>query len=477
MATTLTAAATIQRRWHSPWLVGARVDVWSLCQHYLEALQTQAPQTVWLVEPEPERFLAAFLAVCQYPCRVWLGNPQWGDREWQQVADQCQPDLVWGTAPVRSKVPWCDRPAPPAERPRPSTTQLFIPTGGSSGTLRFALHTWSTLVASVAGFQQHFQCPTINAYCVLPLFHVSGLMQAVRSLVSGGQLVVQSFRALQSGEAVALPPGPWFVSLVPTQLHRLLQSDRQLLTWLQQFTAILLGGGPPWPSLLQRARTHQLPLALTYGMTETASQVATLLPLEFLAGQRSCGRALPHARIMICTPTGQPLPAGQTGLIAVEATSLALNSVVIPGIQRFQTGDLGYVDAQGYLHVLGRQTTMIITGGEKVLPEEVEAALLTLPDVQDVAVVGIPDPDWGETVVAVVVPGEATYSPDRWRQSLKPLLSPYKIPKHWLVLPSLMRSGQGKLNRAALCRWVRQQLAATGVATERDLQLEHSGVG
>ncbi|MEO1300462.1 MAG: AMP-binding protein, partial [Cyanobacteria bacterium J06636_16] len=353
-------------------------------------------------------------------------------------------------------------------------TQILIPTGGSSGNLRFAVHTWETLSGSVQGFQQHFQSPVVNAYCVLPLFHVSGLMQAMRCLLSGGQLILQPFQTLLQEGAIASPSDNLFLSLVPTQLQRLLNSGRDFIPWLRQFTAILLGGAPAWPSLLNTARDLQLPLSPTYGMTETASQVATLLPAEFLAGNTGSGRALPHASITIRDNTGQSLAPNQTGHIAIEAKSLAQGYNQTPLTSPFQTGDLGHLDESGYLYVQGRQKALIITGGEKVLPEEVEAAILTTGMVQDVIVIGIPDEDWGEVVVAVVVPAATRpvasltqnarteylghWNPDRLIQYLKSQLSPYKLPKHWLVRTSLPRNPQDKLNRTALGVWVEQQL-------------------
>ena len=467
------AQGQVQQRWGQSWLIGPDAEsFWSQFQHYQAQLQTQGqgpyPQDVMLSEPHPIRFLAALLAACQQPCRLWLASPQWGLREWQQAAAQCQPDLLLGTVPFAlfDEQAHGQRDFPRFSSPiRGNETQILIPTGGSSGHLRFAAHTWATLAASVQGFQQHFHCPTVNAYCVLPLFHVSGLMQALRCWLSGGRLIVQSFQSLLREGAISMPSDPWFLSLVPTQLHRLLNRDRDCIPWLQQFTAILLGGAPLWSSLRCTALDHQLPLAPTYGMTETAAQVATLLPSEFLAGNHSSGRALPHSRITIRDAAGHCLPAQETGFIAIEATSLAQGYgqevLTVP----FQTGDIGYLDAAGYLQVLGRQKTLIITGGEKVLPEEVEAAILATGTVQDVAVLGIRDDDWGETVVAVVVPEVAIESGNRLRHALKTALSPYKIPKHWLTCPALPRNSQGKLNRMDLRQWVMQQLSSPDCPT------------
>jgi len=492
MGAAVTPAEILAQRRGESWLVATGADAfWSQLATFQAQFQTMQPGEVLLAEPDPVRFLAAFLAAVQQPGRVWLAHPQWGTREWSQVAAQCQPDFVIGTVPAAiqstaeiqnsnyppgrakpSHIQTLEDASPisptlPTQPPSYPATTIHIPTGGSSGDIRFAVHTWNTLVASVQGFCQHFDCAPVNAYCVLPLYHVSGLMQALRCLLAGGQLGVQPFRELLAAgplpPTLAKPTPHRFLSLVPTQLQRLLASDRDFVPWLQQFHAILLGGAPPWPSLLQTARDLQLPLAPTYGMTETAAQVATLLPQEFLAGRTGSGRALPHAQLQILDDADNVLAANQVGSIAIAASSLALavgdTAIAAP----WQTGDLGYLDAAGFLQVVGRAQTLIITGGEKVLPEEVEAAILATGRVQDCAVLGVPDADWGEQVVAVVT-SQQDPEPDL-RPALQSQLSPYKIPKRWLVRSDLPRNAQGKLNRAALRQWVLAQLGSTAVTT------------
>lgn len=461
MTISTTAATVLQQRWQQPWILGVEGETfWKQLTQFQAQFQAQQPQAILLVESAPIRFLAAFFAACQQSRCVWLANPQWGLREWQQVAAQCCPDVIVGQVPHGLWSELSNSLVEPREA-LPSgdgETQILIPTGGSSGNIRFAVHTWDTLVASVQGFQQYFQCEQVNAYCVLPVFHVSGLMQAMRCLLSGGQLVIQPWRSLLTKGAIATPPQNLFLSLVPTQLQRLLQSDREVVLWLRQFTAILLGGSPPWPTLLQTARDLQLPLAPTYGMTETASQIATLLPQEFLAGNLSSGRPLPHADITIRDEAGNCLPPHKTGRITIKATSLAPKYGHTVLTHPFQSGDLGYLDAAGYLHVVGRADTLIITGGEKVLPVEIESAIVKTGLVWDVVVVGIPDEEWGEKIVAVVVPDMGSWDSDRLQAALKPLLSPHKMPKHWFAWPSLPRNAQGKLNQAEIQRRVQQQL-------------------
>lgn len=480
METALTPAAILQQRWGTAWLVSAGAEsFWAELECWQQQFQADQPRDVLLAELDAGRFLAAFFAAAQCPCRVWLTNPQWGTREWSQVAAQCQPDVIVGNLAdeVRRELSLPREAEEATCWQREAKSRILIPTGGSSGNIRFAVHTWDTLSAAVWGFCQHFDRPIVNAYCVLPLYHVSGLMQAMRCLLSGGQLVCQPFRDLRQRGPLT-PAGPKdsgigsvdsFLSLVPTQLQRLLSGPWDAVPWLQQFVAILLGGAPAWPSLLQTAHQLRLPLAPTYGMTETASQVATLLPREFWAGQTGSGRALPHARLTIRDGANELVPPNQVGQVVIEATSLALAEGQPAIAPPWPTGDLGYLDESGFLHLLGRESTLIITGGEKVLPEEVEAAILATGLAQDVAVLGIPDVDWGEKVVAVVVMGGPAKAGDnlpsaQLYQALTTQLSTYKLPKQWWRRSALPRNAQGKLNRSALRRWVIDQLAPTAGA-------------
>ncbi|MEM1243037.1 MAG: AMP-binding protein, partial [Cyanobacteria bacterium P01_H01_bin.26] len=214
--------------------------------------------------PEPARFLTHLWAGLLANAAIVLANPSWGQQEWQQVAQQLSPDRVLGDAPPVSFDPF---------KPKPSPGQILIATGGTSGKIKFVIHTWATLTVAAQGFLNHFDQRPVNSYCVLPLYHVSGLMQAIRVWLSNGRLITQPFKQLDAGQWLLVPDQTWFISLVPTQLQRLLQTPATV-AWLAQFRAILLGGAPAWPDLL--AQAAQLPIALTYGMSETAAQVATL---------------------------------------------------------------------------------------------------------------------------------------------------------------------------------------------------------
>ena len=456
-----TLGDVLRDRWGNDWLIGqSSTDFWRRLADLIPvfaAYRNSSPRKgagVLIAEVEPLQFLVAYLAAWAEGCVVVLTNPRWGQQERQQVADIVNP--AWN-APLAPGLG-----AYPCEVLGATAGQILIPTGGSSGQIKFAVHTWETLMASVEGFCAHFGVDRVNAYCVLPLFHVSGLMQVLRVLATGGQVALQPYGDLKRGEQLGLPPGG-FLSLVPTQLQDLLGLGDEVIPWLQSFRAVLLGGAPAGRSLLDAAQVAQIPVALTYGMTETASQVATLLPEDFLSGHRSSGRSLPHAKITILDDRERSLPPGEVGRLTVQGRSLALgylvrgggdHGVVVgsahptvqPAAAILATDDMGYFDGFGYLHLVGRSSTKIITGGENVFPEDVEAALLTIDVVKDVCVVGVPCDRWGQQLCALVV----MVTPARLQDLaglLNPLVAAYKRPKRWILVSTLPKTPQGKLSR------------------------------
>lgn len=427
----------------------------NLAQSYYQELipfidQNITPK-ILINESDSIQFLAKFLATTAANLPVFLGNPQWQTQEWQQVEKLIQPNFIWQSSSL-------EKLAYPIQENHPP--YIMIPTGGTSGTVKFAMHTWQTLCASVEGLQTYFKRPVINSFCVLPVYHVSGLMQFMRSLLTGGKLVITTTKYLENNlnspvdisRFSAINPQEFFLSLVPTQLQKLL-ANPQSSSWLTQFLAIFLGGGAAWLELLTQARELQIPLALTYGMTETASQIVTLKPQDFL-GENSlihntCGQILPHAQLSLSA----------MGIITIQSTSLALG--YYPELWKsnaFITDDLGVFHEVDYLLIVGRQSLQIITGGEKVFPSEIEAAILATKLVRDVCVLGIPDKYWGEVVAAVYVPVNAESISEVnletnlesisevIQSSIAPQLAKYKIPKLWFSKSKLPRNAQGKIN-------------------------------
>jgi O-succinylbenzoic acid--CoA ligase len=371
-------------------------------------------------EPDPARFMPAFAAAVAGSGPVFLADPAWGDAE-HAVLDRL----------IKSKID--------NQKPKIEHGWLCVPTGGSSGRIRFARHDQDTLLAAVGGFTRHFGVERVNAVGVLPLHHVSGLMGWMRCVLTGGAYRPWPWDELAAGWFPVLGKGDWFLSLVPTQLQRLL-GHPATLDWLRQFRAIALGGGPVWPGLAEAAAQAGLPVSLGYGLTETAAMITAQHPEDFPAGDRSAGPPMPHAQVRV----------DAQGAIVISGGS------VFRGYwpewsegRELVTADLGRIDSTGRLHVLGRSDAVINTGGKKVQPEEVEAALRATGRFSDVAVVGVPDPEWGELVVACH-PADAGRVRAGEMAALLGSLAPHKRPKLYLAFADWPQNEQGKVNRAAL---------------------------
>ncbi|MBE5231404.1 MAG: 2-succinylbenzoate--CoA ligase [Microcystis aeruginosa PMC 728.11] len=403
----------------------------SYCQKFIAADNPRL--TMLLAEGNPIKFLAIFLAAVRVKSCLFLANPDWKTNEWQQVFSLMQPDYIFG-----ENIKVFNYNSPPVN---PLTNSLMIPTGGTSGKIRFAIHNWLTLTASVKGFSEYFQVKQVNSFCLLPLYHVSGLMQFLRSFLTGGDFAVIPYHKIKQKRINNLNLQDYFISLVPSQLQFFLENDPQ---WLTNFKTVLLGGSPAWPSLLEKAREYNISLSPTYGMTETASQIVTLKPEDFRRGNNSNGQLLPHAQIKINPDTQK---------IIIEAKSLFLGYYPhLNQVSYFETDDLGDFDESSYLYIIGRDSQKIITGGENVYPLEVENAIRQTDLVKDVVVLGLPDSRWGQVIVAFYVPVNSQISQTIIQSQIKDKLVNYKLPKHWIKLPEIPKSPQGKINRTILIK-------------------------
>jgi len=383
-------------------------------------------------EADPARFQGAFADAVAAGGPVFLADPAWRESERREFA-----------ALIAS-------PAAGVTDPDADRGWLCIPTGGSSGRIKLARHDGYTVAAAVGGFARHFGCQSVSAAGFLPLHHVSGLMAWLRTVMTGGRFRIARWDDVFAGRRPEPPSADAFVSVVPTQLQRLLLQP-EAVAWLRSFRAVFVGGGPVWPDLLNTATDARVPLALSYGMTETAAMVTALRPEEFARGLRGVGQTLPHARVT----------CDEDGTITVAGDSLFRG--YFPAFRtdgsEWRTADTGLIDGRGHLHVLGRRDAVIITGGEKVDPVAVESVLRATGQFPDVAVIGVPDPVWGQVVVACYP--ECEPAPD-WAQvqsSVEAELSGYRRPKRYVPLANWPRNAQGKVNREMLRQAILQSTA------------------
>jgi len=360
---------------------------------------------------------------------LFLIDPAWG------ASEHAQAERWWSATSGRAG---SDR---DEHRAADDLGWLMIPSGGTSGKLKFARHDHLTIAAAVAGFCQHFGVEHISSVGVLPLHHVSGLMAWMRTVHTGGAYLPWNWKDLEAGNRPTRPPAVpfWTISLVPTQLQRLLNSP-EATAWLREFDAVFIGGGPSWPALLDAAAAADLPLSLGYGMTETAAMAAALLPAEFRAGERSSGAVLPHLRMEL------------TAKGTVEITGESVFRGYFPewnDSRSFITEDLANFDFAGRVRVLGRRDAVIITGGKKVDPLEVETVLRTAGLFTDVAILGVADPEWGQRVTAFFPASESAPDPFALEKALSDL-APYKRPRRYVAVADWPRNEQGKVNRQRL---------------------------
>jgi o-succinylbenzoate---CoA ligase len=295
---------------------------------------------------------------------------------------------------------------------------LVVHTSGTTGAPRPVELTRSNIEANALGSAVALGLdPDERWLCPLPLSHVGGLMVLLRSAIYATTAVLGPADDLRD---VTL------ASLVPTQLHRLLDAPPPV----PRLRAILLGGAGASRALLERAAAAGLPVAPTYGLTQACSQVTVAEPGD----TESSGFPLPGVDVEIA-PDGEILVSGP---VVADGGTL-------------RTGDLGRLDERGRLIVTGRLSELIVSGGENVAPAEVEAVLEQHPAVAEAGVFARPDPEWGEAVVAAVVPRNgAPLDPEELRAFCRARLAGFKVPKAIEPVGALPRTASGKLRRGAL---------------------------
>ncbi|HKR47966.1 MAG TPA: o-succinylbenzoate--CoA ligase [Pseudonocardiaceae bacterium] len=330
----------------------------------------------------------------------------------------------------------------------PGPGQAVLATSGSTGQPKWVQLSAAALSASAAATQTRLGGPG-RWLLTLPAQHVAGLQVLVRATLAGSRPVVLDLRCRfdpagfgAAARQLAGEAGRCYTALVPTQLARLLDTDPHSL---DGFNAVLLGGAATPDELLRRAQAAGVRVVTTYGMTETAGG---------------------------CVYDGWPLDGTQVrvdgeGIIALAGPMLATGYLDAPEETAaafrdgwFQTSDLGRFDSQGRLQILGRADDVIVTGGFNVTPVAVEAVLTGLPGVAAACVVGLPDPEWGERVTAVVIPADPARppDPDALRVAARRVLTGAQVPKEIVLLDALPLRGVGKPDRSA----VRTMLAGRG---------------
>lgn len=353
-------------------------------------------------------------------------------------------------------------PAMPDRRCAGNALAVILYTGGTTGTPKGVMlshgNLWSSAVARLAEISNPRDSISL---LVAPMFHVAGLGRLVSQLVIGATSVLESqFRVEQFLQTMETH-GVQDVVLVPSMLQLLLDHPDFRPERLGALKRIVHGASPMPPSLLLRAMETlpQVDFITSYGMTETSAVVSLNGPMrwsthhQFEGVLHAVGRAGFGCEVQIVDFVGQPVPVGEVGEITVRGPGVMQGYWNKPAATQaalrdgwLWTGDGGRLDAQGYIHVVDRIKDMIISGGENVYSAEVEAVLQRHPAVASCAVIGIPHPQWGEAVHAVVVPRPGqSVDAQALRAHCKQWLAGYKCPKTVTFSEALPMSAAGKV--------------------------------
>lgn len=320
-------------------------------------------------------------------------------------------------------------------------------TSGTAGSPRGVVLTADNLRANTVGVAERLSLgPDDRWLASLSPAHVGGLALIVRCALVGCELVAAGAFDVSAASDLIDEGRVTHLSLVPTQLSRLLD-HRGGAPPPAGLRCVLVGGARTPMTLTRRALAAGWPLALTYGMTETTSQVATAPPDLVRVKPGTVGPPIRGVEVRIGNaneifargPTVAPGRVGATAPLVAEDGW-------------YGTGDLGRLDEEGHLWITGRRSARIVTGGVTVDPEEIEEVLRTHPAVVDACVVGLDDPEWGERVAAALVPVEGEFDLEDVDRHARDRLAPPKRPRRWLLLDTLPLGANGKVDRIELKR-------------------------
>jgi malonyl-CoA/methylmalonyl-CoA synthetase len=386
---------------------------------------------------EDEAVLGALCEELAIPARLTLGAANGGTL--RAAADEASADLV-------------DHPG------RPEDLAAILYTSGTTGRSKGAMLTRANLASNAATLADYWQFDTSDVLLhALPIFHTHGLFVATNITIVAGSAMILCPR-FDVHELIRLLPRASVLMGVPTFYSRLLAAPgftRELVAHMRLFVS----GSAPLSAETHRAFAARTGHAILerYGMTETNMNTSNPYHGDRVPG--TVGMPLPGVDLRITDPaTGSELPQGNVGVIEVRGPNVFAGYWQLPDKTAedlradgwFITGDMGVIDARGYVAIVGRDKDLIICGGFNVYPAEVEALLDAVPGIGESAVIGVPHPDMGEGVVAVVQAHDADLTEAQVIAAIAPNLARFKQPRRVMFVPELPRNTMGKIQKKAL---------------------------
>jgi oxalate---CoA ligase len=427
---------------------------------------------VALVVPDGPQFVRLLLAVTAAGAAAAPLNPGYTAEEYAFYLDDLAPTLVLVGEDAGSAIreaaegrrivsvdEFRGLPVASYERARPDDAALVLHTSGTTSRPKQVPLLQRNLVASARGLAEFYGLGDADvAFCAMPLFHVHGLVASVlATFASGGTVVVPARFTPRRFWRYAREHAVTWVSAGPT-LHAMIldkqeEQPPESLRFVRSCSSALSA------ALFARCEeAYGVPVVEAYGMTEASHQMASN-PLP--PGARkvdSVGVPSNGVEIRVVDAAGADVELGEVAIRGPGVTpgyvaNPEANAASFFGDGWFRTGDRGRFDADGYLVLEGRIKELIIRGGEKIMPREVEEVLCSCPGVQEAAVIGEPDGDRGEAVVAFVVPAADPPTPEALRDFCRARLSEFKVPRRITVAKDLPRGATGKILKRALRDW------------------------